>query len=197
MTVETTTTPYWRTTDEQEQIPVDVDEATDAWAEEARRILTAVAGTYHRLIDRTDLAAEVQEASGVRTTKNSQYWLSQVLARVAAVNVDRHEPPLAALVVHRPTGAVGESYDEVLRLAGLPLIDDETTREKHAAAARMECYRWAGATMPADGGHPALAPRLEQRIVRDRRRARAEAPPNVCPSCFMAVPATGICDSCG
>src|SRR4051812_3530907 len=196
MTVERTT--YWRTTGgEGDPEPVLQGEAEDAWAEEARQILTDVAGTYHRLIDRTDLAAEVQDASGVRTSKNPHYWLSRVLAQVAAVNAVKDEPPLTSLVVHRINGTVGDDYDEVLRLTGADAISDSNAREKHAAAARMECYRWAGATMPDGGGHPALSPRLDQRIVRERKRAREEAVPTVCPSCFMAVPATGVCDSCG
>jgi hypothetical protein len=195
MTVGRTTT-YWRTTDG-EEVPVLPGEATDAWVEEARQILAGVAGTYQQLIDRTDLAAEVQAGTGIRTSKNPHYWLSEVLAQVAAVNAVKDEPPLIALVVHRVSGAVGDDYDEVLRLTGQSAITDETAREKHAATARMECYRWAGATMPADGGHAALAPRLEQRIVRERKRALVEAPPTVCPSCFMAVPATGVCDQCG
>ncbi len=196
MTVERTT--HWRPTDsEVEPDPVQPGEAEDAWAEAAREILTAVAATYHRLIDRTDLAAQVQEASGVRSSKNPHYWLGRVLAQVAAVNRLHDEPPLTALVVHRLTGAVGDDYDEVLRLAGADPITDEVAREKHAAEARMDCYRWAGASMPANGGHPALSPRLDQRIVRDRKRARDEAQPTVCPHCFMAIPPTGVCDNCG
>ena len=196
MTVERTT--HWRPTDsEVEPDPVPPGEAEDAWAEAARLILVTVAGTYHRLIDRTDLAAQVQQDSGIHSSKNPHYWLSRVLAQVAAVNVLEHEPPLTALVVHRQTGAVGEDYDEVLRLTGADPITDELAREKHAAAARMDCYRWAGAVMPASGGHPALSPRLDQRIVRDRKRARTEAQPTVCPHCFMAIPPTGVCDNCG
>lgn len=195
MTVERTT--HWRSADsEVEPDPVPPGEAEDAWAEAAHEILTTVAGTYHRLIDRTDLAARVQEASGVRSSKNPHYWLGRVLAQVAAVNRLHDEPPLTALVVHRLTGAVGDDYDEVLRLSGAEPITDEIAREKHAAEARMECYRWAGASMPANGGHPALSPRLDQRIVRDRKRARDEAQPTVCPHCFMAIPPTGVCDNC-
>lgn len=196
MTVERTT--HLRPTDsEVDHDPVPPGEAEDAWADEARRILGTVAGTYHRLIDRTDLAAQVQDGSGIHSSKNPHYWLSRVLAQVAAVNVLEHEPPLTALVVHRQTGAVGDDYDEVLRLTGADPITDELAREKHAAAARMDCYRWAGATMPPSGGHPALSPRLDQRIVRDRKRARSEAQPTVCPTCYMAIPPTGICDNCG
>ncbi len=195
MTVERST--HWRPTDsEADPDPVQPGEAEDAWAEAARDILKGVAGSYHRLIDRTDLAAQVQDVSGIHSSKNPHYWLSRVLAQVAAVNVVDGEPPLTALVVHRQTGAVGDDYDEVLRLTGADPITDEVAREKHAAEARMECYRWAGATMPANGGHAALSPRLDQRIVRERKRARDEATPTVCPTCFMTIPPTGVCDNC-
>lgn len=195
MTVEQTT--HWRSTDtDAVHEPVPPGEAEDAWALAARQILTAVAGTYHGLVDRTDLATQVQERSGIHSSKSAHYWLGRVLAHVAAVNALEGEPPLTALVVHRQSGAVGDDYDEVLRLARAEPISDEVAREKHAARARMDCYRWAGATMPANGGHAALSPRLDQRIVRERKRARESATPTVCPTCFMAIPATGVCDTC-
>jgi hypothetical protein len=189
---------YWRTTDgEVDPEPVAQGEAEDAWAEEARQILAGVAGIYHQLIDHTDLAAGVQQGTGIQASGNAHYWIGRVLGQVAAVNALKGEPPLTSLVVHRIHGTVGDDYDEVLRLAGVPAIADPVEREKHAAAARMECYRWGGATMPADGGHPALSPRLDQRITRERKRAREDAAPTVCSACFMAVPATGVCDNCG
>ncbi len=30
-----------------------------------------------------------------------------------------------------------------------------------------------------------------------RRASEPEKPPAICPTCFMAMPATGVCDSCG
>jgi hypothetical protein len=139
----------------------------------------------------------VQKASGIYTSTNAHYWIGRVLNQVAAVNAVKGEPALTSLVVHRVQGTVGDDYDEVLRLAGEPAISDPNEREKHAAAARMECYRWAGAKMPEDGGNAALSPKLAQRITRERKRAREEAPPTVCPTCFMAIPPTGVCDNCG
>jgi hypothetical protein len=180
-----------------EPTAITAGEAEDAWAEEARQILAGVAGTYHMLIDHTDLANGVQKASGIYTSTNAHYWIGRVLNQVAAVNAVKGEPALTSLVVHRVQGTVGDDYDEVLRLAGEPAISDPNEREKHAAAARMECYRWAGAKMPEDGGNAALSPKLAQRITRERKRAREEAPPTVCPTCFMAIPPTGVCDNCG
>ena len=91
---------------------------------------------------------------------------------------------------------VGDGYDAVLRVEGIPAHDDVMEREQHAAGARLECYRWARADdLPADGGTPALAPKLAAAV--DRRRTRdASREVNVCSRCNMAIPATGACDNC-
>ena len=88
-------------------------------------------------------------------------WVGRVLTLVAQGNHERNEPPLTALVVHKSDGMVGAGYDTVLKLAGEPTFEDPDDREKHAAGARLECYRWAGATLPDDGGKAALSPRLD------------------------------------
>ena len=59
MTVERTT--HGRPTDTEVGVdPVPPGEAEDAWAVAAREILTAAAGTYHALVDRTDHQASAQ-----------------------------------------------------------------------------------------------------------------------------------------
>jgi hypothetical protein len=95
------------------------------------------------------------------------------------------EPPLTSLVVGQ---------------------DDDL----HAARLRLECYRWAGSA-PADGGVPAplsvtvnrppraaRAPRAarEPKAPAPKRVAKTDKPVAVCPNCFMALPATGVCDNC-
>jgi len=96
------------------------------------------------------------------------------------------EPPLTSLVVG--------GYDDLDR-----------------ARQRLECYQWAGSA-PADGGVPAqlpdAAPRRATRSPRPRstgsraeaparkRVAKTDRPVTVCPTCFMALPATGVCDNC-
>lgn len=173
------------------------EEAEQVWAEETQRILVRVAGTYQALIGHGELAAEVQETTGIRTRVQPRTWINRVLALVAAGNHDRNEPALSALVVHKTDGMVGPSYDEVLRLAGAPIIEDPAEREKHAAGARLECYRWAGAKLPDDGGRPALSPRLDALQTRQRKQRKQNEVPNICPTCFMAIPPTGVCDNCG
>lgn len=173
------------------------EEAEEVWAEEAQRILVRVAGTYQALIGHGELAAEVQETTGIRTRVQPRTWITRVLAQVAAGNHDRSEPAVTALVVHKTDGMVGPSYDEVLRLSGTPIIEDPVEREKHAAGARLECYKWAGAKIPDDGGRPALSPRLDALQTRQRKQRKQNEVPNICPTCFMAIPPTGVCDNCG
>lgn len=179
-----------------EQVAVDQAEAEATWAARTPEILAEVAKSYQGLISHTDLAARLQADTGVRTRSNPQTWLGRVLAISAADDLAQGRPALTSLVVHRVNGTVGAPYAEALKLAGHDPIDDEVKLERHAAEARMECYRWAGAPLPADGGHAALSPRYDMVLTRGRRKARQEAEPDVCPTCFMAIPPTGDCDNC-
>ncbi len=173
------------------------EEAEAAWAPEARRILTRVAGTYQALIEYAELAAEVQEASGIRTRRQVRGWIGPVLEQVARLNHENNEPALTSLVVHKSDGTVGSGYDEAVRLADGEELTDPHLREKHAAQARLACYEWAGANTPAGGGRPLLSPRYEQIHARLRKERRAAEQPTICPTCFMAIPPTGVCDNCG
>jgi hypothetical protein len=174
-----------------------LEEAEEAWAPVAHRILVQVAGEYHGLIQYAELAEQVQEESGIRTRRQVRGWIGPVLAKVAVRNHERDEPPLTALVVHKADGTVGPGYDEVLRLAGDDPIEDPVAREKHAAAARLQCYQWAGADLPEGGGRAALSPRYEMTQARLRKERRAAETPAVCPTCYMEIPPTGVCDNCG
>lgn len=162
--------------------------ALEAWVRIAHEVLTRTAGTYHAVVREAELAEELQATSGIRTTRPYGRWLDKVLGPVARLCDLSGEPPLASLVV----GA----YDD------LP-----------AARLRLECYRWAGSA-PADGGVPAplsvtvnrparaARPAKEPRAPRAAkpapapRVAKTDKPVAVCPTCFMALPATGICDNC-
>jgi hypothetical protein len=75
-------------------------------------------------------------------------------------------------------------------------VKDALERENHAATARLACYRHFGAALPPGGGAPAFAPRLQESIARRRSRSGG-TPPQMCPTCFLQLPATGVCDSCG
>lgn len=169
--------------------------AREAWASEAYAVLVDVARTYHAVITYKELAEEIQHRTGVRTKALLHNWIGSVLGRVVREAHRRGDPPLTALVVRTDDGMVGDGYKEVLEVAGEPPVEDVSEREQHAAGARLDCYRRFGATLPPGGGVPALAPRYQAAI--DRRRARTEKPARVCGSCFVQLPATGVCDSCG
>jgi hypothetical protein len=184
---------YWRESDES---ALPAAEAWDIWSTHAYEVLTEVAGRYHAVITYRDLGRQLQEASGVRTSALLHNWIGSVLGKVVHEAHRRGDPPLTTLVVHADDGMVGVGYREVLELAGEPPIEDERERERHAAAARLTCYRRFGADLPDGGGVPALAPRYEAALA--RQRSRMEPPPRPsCPNCYLQLPATGVCDSCG
>jgi hypothetical protein len=173
------------------------DDAQEVWVAEAHRILTRVAGTYRGLIEYGELAAELQETTGIHTRSQVRTWVGPVLAQVAEAAHENNEPPLTSLVVLKSTGMVGAGYDEVMRRSGEEPAPDDLAREKHAARSRLACYEWAGADMPTDGGTAALSPRYAMTEARARKQRQAEAMPTICPHCFMAIPPTGVCDNCG
>ena len=190
---------YWRDSDGS---PVAVSQAHIVWTRAAYPALVEVARRYHAVITYAELAEAVQQASGVRTSINHRHWIGKVLALVVREAHRRGDPPLTSLVVHAADGMVGTGYQDVLAVAGQPPIPDEMDREQHAAAARLACYRHFGADLPADGGIPALAPRLKTAATRrstttTTAAAPAPRPPAICPTCFLELPATRVCDSCG
>ncbi|MET1060926.1 MAG: hypothetical protein ABWX84_15095 [Nocardioides sp.] len=185
---------YWTAEDEQ---PVTREEAEKAWAVEAQQVLTRVAATYRGTIESNELANELQQATGIHTRAQVRTWLGSVLTTMARQGHELGEPPLASLVVQKSTGMVGTRYDEILKATGAEPAATDYEREKLAADARLECYRWADADMPDDGGKAALTARYAASESRARKQRLAEAPANVCPTCFMAIPPTGECDNCG
>ncbi|MFE6050554.1 hypothetical protein ACFQ6N_07365 [Kitasatospora sp. NPDC056446] len=185
---------YWRVADGS---AVSASQAHIVWTRAAYPALTEVAGRYHAVVSYADLAEAVQEASGVRTRINQRHWIGKVLSLVILEAHRRGDPPLTALVVHAADGKVGAGYQEVLAVAGQPPVAAEMDREQHAAAARLACYRHFGAELPANGGTPALAPRLRASVDRKAAAAAEARPPAICPRCFLQLPATRVCDSCG
>ena len=167
----------------------------ETWAESAYEILVGVAGRYHAVVEYTQLGEEIQQRSGVETRQAVRSWIPGALELVAHRCVSEGIPPLTSLVVRKDNGMVGAPYAAALAALGAAPLDDEMQREKHAAASRLECYRWADAKgLPADGGRAALTPKLAASAA---RKAKANRPaPKVCPTCNMALLPTGVCDNC-
>ena len=170
------------------------DEARVAWARAARDSLADVARSYRAVITHKEHASLVQERTRIRTTQLPQHWIGDVLARVAVDCAEAKEPNLASLCVNA-LGSVGDGY-----AVGVAKATGETPEDGdlHAADQRLECYRFHNAVrLPEDGGTAALTPRLAASRARARKVAREAVPVNTCPTCFMAIPATGVCDNCG
>lgn len=173
---------------------LETEEVRAAWALAARESLIDVARSYRSVITSKELAALVQERTRIRTTQLTQHWIGDVLTRVAVECAARDEPNLSSLCVNA-LGSVGDGYPLAVEKATGTLPDDG---DIHAADQRLECHRLYGAVrLPEDGGTAALTPRLAASRARARKVAREAVPVNTCPVCFMAIPATGVCDNCG
>jgi hypothetical protein len=177
----------------QDAADVGTEAAHAAWATAAREVLLETAARYHEVITHKELAAAVQERSGITTSQPPHLWVSNVLYRVTRESAAREEPLLSALCVNAD-GSVGEGYaDQVERLEGERPADPDD----HAAAQRLECHQTFGADdLPSHGGTKALTPQLSASRTRARKKHHAEKDARVCPTCQMALPATGVCDNC-
>ena len=191
------------------------EDAHATWALAARMRLEELAAQYHATTTHGELADWVQQRSRIRTRQQPRHWLGDVLYRTMTENQERREPFLAALVVD-PTGHVGSGYAgrvQFLRGGAAPVDADG-----HAATERLECYRAFGAALPEGGGVPgpvpqAVAPRgsagnrpadagtgqrrsAPRSAPRGGRVAKTDVVPKICDRCFMALPASGQCDTC-
>lgn len=175
---------------------VEVSGGRAAWAEVAIDVLTDVATHYEGLITQAELAEQVQTLSGLRTRSPYRAWIGSVLGQVVISCRRVGLPPLTSLVVQRPGGD--------------PETDLGTLR------ARLTCYRRFAADVPAEviaqaeaiaraeaAAEQASGKRVTPRVTPRARAAstrplkREDQPPKICPTCFVQLPASGICDSCG
>ena len=190
----------WRETSE-----VGADASRAAWEEAAREVLLEAARRYRATVTYKDLALEVQRRSGIRTKQLMHHWIGEVLGRTALVNVERDEPLLCSLCV-TDDERVGEGYAVAVQAA---YGDAPDNPQAHAAKERLECYRFFEAVgLPADGGSvappkPATAPRTAAKRTSTPRQPAvkrptkpADLPRDICPTCFMAIPRSGVCDNC-
>jgi hypothetical protein len=169
------------------------DVARAEWASAARPILVDAAKTYRAVVTHKELAEGVQALSGVQTEQRVHYWIEDVLAAVARDSASRDEPLLSALCVNRE-GSVGASYAAVvLELTG----EEPADPDDHAAKQRLACYRFFEADdLPEGGGISALVPQLANARARVRKAAAAARPAQTCPTCYMQLLPTGVCDTC-
>jgi len=170
-------------------------EATQAaWAAAARAVLIEAAQSYRTVVTHKELAAAVQERTGIHTDRRVHYWIDDLLATVGRQNASSDEPLLPSLCVNRES-SVGAAYGALVAdLTGEAPADPDD----HAARERLACHRFfEAADLPADGGTSALVPQLANARARVRKAAAAMRPVQTCPTCHMALLPTGVCDSCG
>ena len=169
--------------------------AVDAWAGAAYLALQQVAAKYHATTTYKELGETVQHTTGVRTRMLLMNWIGQVLGSVARECTQQGEPLLTALCV-TSTGTVGEGYGDAVEESYGARTDD---LEAHAAAERLECYRRYAMDLPANGGVPALTKQVaakKRAAAKQRTQAAKERPKPVCSTCYLQLPASGVCDYC-
>lgn len=172
-------------------------EGSAAWAEAAREILTDVAGHYLGVITYADLAEQVQARTGLRNRSPYRSWIGGVLAVVVTGCRTDGLPPLTSLVSHRPDGGEVDDATALARFACYRLYAVDVPAEAIAEADALARAKEAAA---AEAG-PAKKPRTpraarEPRAPREKKQKAAEEAPKICPTCFMQLPASGICDNC-
>jgi hypothetical protein len=178
-----------------------LNEAMKYWLPVAFDKLVEVAKTYDAYITYKDLGDHVMEITGISYGATYR-WVGKLLGPIVHRCVRDGLPPLTSLVVHQDDQSVGEGYDENFRALGIPVPTSEDLEAKlailddHAAASRLECYKFFGAELPPGGGVPTLTPRI--RAARDAKRAKAKAEERrpVCPIHFIELPVSGVCEMC-
>lgn len=165
-------------------------DAIAAWTVVARDALLTTARRYHAVITYKELAAMVQEASGITTNQRLDYWIGGLLENVAIEATRRGEPPLTALCVHQD-GTIGPGYAKAPESVE---SDPDADVDELAAEHRLLCYQAYAEDLPADGGVAALTPQVAARKARQRKSQPVDRP--VCPIHFMELSANGSCALC-
>ena len=186
------------------------------WAEAARPALLEAAGRYRALVTYKQLAAAVQESTGVTTTQPVHQWIGDVLGRVTDDCQSRGEPLLSSLCVS-VQGSVGQGYADAVEHARgsarpIPTSTPPTNAWSAIATGRppdspgTAAPRYAPPTSSrcADPLRPSLL--LAERRNLPRRPPAQTVPPRaapavepaarLCPTCFTEMPASGVCDYC-
>lgn len=174
---------------------VGVNEAKGAWATAAGDVLTEVASHYGAVVTYAELADQVQLRTRLRTRSHSRNWIGGVLAAVVTRCKATGLPPLTSLVVHRADLEVEESTVRARLACYRQFADDVPAAVVAEAEATAASERAA-----ADEAARARAPKPRRERASGTRAPRApkreEEPPKICPTCFVQLPASGVCDSC-
>ncbi len=168
------------------------------WTPAALEVLRETASRYGGVITTSDLADEVLKRTRVESPTSRRTWISDFLEITALAAARAGDPPLTSLAVQRD-GTVGDVYGRAVLATTGDVVKDV---EQRAAEDRLLCYRALAEDLPADGGTPRPArPKRATSSSSTTRPSRAKPavetkPVKVCPTCFTALPATGVCDYC-
>ena len=173
---------------EADESPVEFEDAVAVWAPAAYAALRETATRYRATMTYKELGEAVQRQTGIRTRTTLAKWIVPVLAGVARECIENKEPLLIALCV-TADGSVAAGYDEAVKEK---YEEEPKDLDVHAAAERLNCYRFFGAELPADGGSPVLT----KQVAAKKRAAAQDRKRPTCPTCFLELPANGVCDYC-
>ena len=73
-------------------------------------------------------------------------------------------------------------------------VDPAADVDELAADHRLLCYKKYAVDLPADGGKPALTPKVAE--ARARRTMQSRPTAKLCPKHFMELSTTGECSLC-
>jgi hypothetical protein len=178
---------------DRERQTISMKDALDTWEPFAIAKLMETAKQYNATVTYGQVRDHVWTATGIRHDGLLSNWVGQLLNRVIKHCNEQGIPHLSSLVV-KEDGTVGEGFRAALS-------DPEQARtledlDDLAAEMRLECYRHFGAELPPDGGKPTLTPKAK--YTRDKKdRTTPPREMKQCPECFLTMPASGVCETCG
>ncbi|MEV6285757.1 hypothetical protein [Kribbella sp. NPDC051770] len=163
------------------------------WAGAAREMLLVAARKYQALVQYKDIAAGVQERTGIRTKQPTRQWMGGVLAEVSGESLRQGEPMLSAFCVNADESV----FDGYAAIVGAATGTTPADPDAYAAQERLAAYRhFEAAGLPEDGGTAMIPAKLAAAKARARKAAIAERPVNACSRCNLQMPASGVCDTC-
>jgi hypothetical protein len=82
-----------------------------------------------------------------------------------------------------------------LKELGFDVVVDETLTPPPPKPRKTTAPRSTAPRSPSSPRAP-KAPPAPKRVVKAGRTTAEKVAPSICPTCFMALPATGVCDNC-
>lgn len=198
---------------------IPVESGIPRWSRAAVGLLTETARAYNHVLTTNEFAEEVQRRAGAWANVTSKTWVRKVLEVVTLKCSEEGWPYLASLVVRPSDGKPGPWYFDVLAETGPGSAHDEV---HHAAEQRLACYVHFEADIP-EGAEPTTDPLRLRRQVKhlDAKPTKARRPQSsprttkalspapvrkpiaagerqgqVCTTCFMEMPLSGVCPNC-